>query len=119
MQSLNRALLCGTVTSAGRIRSFSTRQGRTLCFELMTGVPGSGRCEYHTVIARDSRRDLLASRSEGFVAPGSTVFVTGAIRYRTRAGYGASKVTEIDATAIDPVLPVVQEVEDCHAQSLP
>lgn len=120
MQSLNKALLCGTVPPDCRIRSFTTKQGRLLCFELMTMTPGSGRCEYHSVVARDGGGSDLASRSEAFVSPGSMVFVTGMIRYRMRAGYGAGRVTEIDATAIDPVWPGDAPQEgDGHAESLP
>ena len=120
MQSLNKALLCGTVTPDCRIRSFTTGQGRLLCFELMTVAPGSGGREYHSVVARDGGGSDLATRSAAFVAPGSVVFVTGRIRYRMRAGYGAGRVTEIDATAIDPVLPDGAPQEgDGHAESLP
>jgi single-stranded DNA-binding protein len=113
MHFLNKVLLCGTVASATRIRSFTTMQGRILCFDLMTGRPG-GRCEHHRVVARDGARSRLASRSEGFVVPGSTVFVTGSLRYRARAGVSSGIVTEIDASAIDLVDPALQ---DNHPQA--
>lgn len=121
MQMCNQVLLCGQVTVENRIRTYPSRSGKVLSFELRTteGWRHRGAVmphdEYHRIVLRDSALRRLASEAGPLVFPGSRLLVMGALRHRVSAGpdLREMQITEVEATGI---VPLAADFDDQEVQ---